>query len=157
MGASKHYSVLLKTKAKRRLARRLLLFFEMLGLYVSAGYDLSYAWIEAVDSSEIFAQPNAHESMNDILRELENKFQLSNYRFTFSVLRQLYSRGASLGPALQSFSRTLRRDLEREIEGHLREAPIRANISLLLFFLPPALALVIIPLLEHLRALVFSP
>jgi hypothetical protein len=148
MGASKSKSVLLK--------KQLLLFFDVLALYVSVGYDLFYAWNEAVDSSELFVRPEAHQSMNTVLEELENSFPLKNYRFTFGVLRQLYSRGATLTPAIHAFSKTLRRDLEREFEAHLRTAPLRANLCLLLFFLPPALGFIAFPFLQHLRQVLFK-
>jgi len=147
MGTSKRESVLLK--------KRLLLFFDVLALYVSVGYDLFYAWNEATESSELFGKPDVQQSMNAILWDLEKSFNLKTYRFTFGVLRQLYSRGASLTPAIQAFSKTLRRDLERDIEAHLRTAPLRAGLCLLFFFLPPALAFIVFPFLHHLRAIIF--
>jgi hypothetical protein len=143
MDTSKSKPVLLK--------KELLLFFDILALYVSVGYDLSYAWNEAIKSSELFQRPDSHQSMNTVLQNLESSFGLKSYRYTFGVLRHLYHRGASLTPAVQAFSRTLRRDLERDFEAHLRTAPTRANLCLLFFFLPPALVWILFPFLEHLR------
>lgn len=157
MGTPSGHSVLLKAKEARQKRKELLLFFDLLGLYVSAGYDLSYAWSEAIQSTGLFLTKESNQSINSFLKYLENHFVPQEYRFTFKVLRQLYQRGATLSPAIQAFSRTLRRDLERDIEGHLRTAPTRANICLLLFFLPPALALVVFPFLQQLRQIIFHP
>jgi len=157
MGVPSGRSVLLKSRHVRKKRKELLLFFELLALYVSAGYDLFYAWAQSVEASGVFLKPKAHQSMNSLLKDLESHFDLENYRFTFSVLRQLYHQGATLAPALQAFSRALRRDLERDIEAHLRIAPTRANICLLFFFLPPALVLVVFPFLRHLGQFIFFP
>lgn len=157
MDTSASHSILLKTRKMRCLRKQFLLFLDLLGLYVSVGYDLFYAWNEAVESSNLFTKPRPDESMNNILKGLEANFSLRGYRFMFSVLRQLYSQGATLSPAIAAFAKTLRRDLERDIEGHLRTAPTLANICLLFFFLPPALGLVVFPFLQHLRELIFSP
>lgn len=156
-------SVLLKSKIKeRRIQRRQLLhFFELLGVYLQVGYELSYAWNHVLavtgGTGEMFLlkelefNPDS-ETLSSFLEKLSRQFSQKSYSVFFEVLGQLYTEGAPLVPATQSLSRFLRRELERDLEEHLRQAPSQANILLILFFLPAAFILLFFPILLHLQA-----
>jgi len=156
------HPVLLKQRKDRLQRRELLLFWDFLGLYISVGYDLAYAWPEVIkflqtnkpeSFLECFCLEKEDETLTSLLLRLEKDFEPVNHRFMFTALRQLYLKGAPLMPAIRSFSTFVRREIEQSFESHLRESPIRANICLLVFFLPPTLVLLFSPLILYLRAL----
>lgn len=160
MGSLPSNSILLKwrkQKDERCLRRELILFFDLLELYISVGYDLSFAWQETLfhfkSLSHLDFNPTVTNNWEDQgllhhLKRLEQTFPVERYRFGFTGLVQLYSRGGALTPFIQSFSRFLRQELERDLSGYLRDCPTRANVLMILFFLPPALALLLIPLIQ---------
>jgi hypothetical protein len=156
-------SVLLKSKTQEiRIQRRHLLhFFELLGVYLQVGYELSYAWNQVLivtgRAGEIFVLEELQfdsdtQPFSSFLEKLSQNFSQRSYRVFFEVLGQLYTEGAPLVPAMQSLSQFLRRELERDLEQHLRQAPSQANILLLLFFLPAAFLLLFFPFILHLQA-----
>lgn len=161
MADSKSHSLLLSKKAERHLRRELLLFFQVTGLYLSAGLDLSLAWTEGIrelgaELKEHLQEIQGQETLLENLARLEQFFVIPRYRFTFSLLKQLYLQGSPLCPAFKSFSRFLRTELERDLEAHLRATPTRANLLQIAVFLPATLALVFLPFLTHLRAAFFG-
>jgi len=154
-------SFLLKKRKERIFRKELLLFYEVAGLYLMAGYDLPYAWSESMkgtgwELNQQLGKAFEKETLLENLERLEKHFSLDRYRFTFGLLKQLYIQGAPLGPVLRSFSQTLRRELERDLEAHLRTAPTRANLTQMVFFLPPTLALLVLPFLQYLRRVFLS-
>lgn len=159
MAHSKNHPLLLKKKEERQLRRELLLFYEVTSLYLAAGFDLSLAWTEGMRRSspqlkDQLRETQSQETLLENLTRLENFFVISRYRFTFSLLKQLYLQGSPLAPAFKSFSRFLRTELERDLEAHLRVTPTRVNLIQIAFFLPATLALLFVPFLMHL-SLVF--
>ena len=158
MGRKRSHSVLLNKRKKRQLRRDLLFFMDLLNLYLSVGYDLSYAWPEThrlctEKSLWMLRWLPKDGSLNDWLRGLEKTFPIESHRFVFGTLQQLYARGAPLTPAVKAFAHFLRKEFERDLEKHLRDCPVRANLCLMLFFLPPTLALLFLPLLNYLKGL----
>lgn len=160
--------VLLKSKTQEKRIRRkhLLNFFELLGVYLQVGYELSYAWNQVLTvtgrAGEIFVLEELEfdsdtQPLSSFLEEQSQKFSQRSYRVFFEVLGQLYTEGAPLVPATQSLSQFLRRELERDLEQHLRQAPSQANILLLLFFLPAAFLLLFFPFFLHLQATLQIP
>lgn len=148
MGHSKETQFLTRKK-ERQLKKELLFFLEVTNLYLSLGYDLSYAWNLALKKK----QPGAVQTVSEELLEKETQFSLKKYRVFFGVLRQLYQRGAALIPVIDTFSRVVRKDLEKDLEAHLRKVPVEANVLLLVFFIPPALLILILPFLFSLQDL----
>lgn len=159
MGRQRSHSILLKNKKKRQLRRDLLTFLDVLSLYLTVGYDLAYAWPETSQMlrqqgylSLLSWEPKSG-SLHEWLQKLEENFPVEGYRFIFASLKQLYGRGAPLSPVVKAFSKYLRRELERDFERHLRDSPVRANACLMIFFLPPTLALLFLPILNYLKGL----
>lgn len=153
-------SILLKgrrLKEERSLRRELILFLDLLELYISVGYDLAFAWQETLNHLKGSAHLNLNQTgtkswegqgLLHHLKYLEQEFPIVRYRFAFTGLVQLYSRGGALTPFIQSFSRFLRQELERDLSAYIRDCPTRANVLMILFFLPPALALLLFPLIQ---------
>jgi len=142
-------SQILKRKKERKVKRDLLFSLELIKLYLSIGYDLSYAWSLSQKKGNLGEQ----QTVSETLEKLEKEFSLKKYRLFFGVLRQLYQRGGSLLPALEAFCRVIRKDLEKDLEDHLRKVPTESNILLLVFFIPPALLILILPFLFSFRNL----
>lgn len=142
MGDSKAIKFLTR-KQERKIKKDLLFILEMTKLYLSLGYDLSYAWNIALQKKH----ENRFQLVTEDLGNQEKGFPLKKYRVFFGVLKQLYLRGGALIPAIDTFSRVVRKDLEKDLEVHLRKVPVEANVLLLVFFVPPALLLLILPFL----------
>ncbi|NBX93263.1 MAG: hypothetical protein EBQ85_08550 [Proteobacteria bacterium] len=164
MGNPTYHSILLtsRLRVQRKLRKQLLHFFDLLGLYLQVGYELGFAWnqvLRALKSSEKeslldeLIYEDTQESLNDCLSRLRQNFKDPQYRIHFGTLAQLYQQGAPLALATRSISQCLRCEFERDLENHLRKAPTQAQILLLLFFLPPALILLFMPILQQLRNL----
>ena len=150
-----YLEVLLNTKRKRRVRHGLLQFFETVGLYLHAGYDLGYAWPESLEALK-GAMPQglreelskkSGESMHETLVRLARGFNVREFRVWFSVIQELYESGAGLSACASSIAGTLRSDHLREWEEHLQKLPSKVNILVLLFFLPPTFLLLFYPLL----------
>lgn len=148
MGHSKETQFLTRKK-DRQLKKDLLFFLEVTNLYLSLGYDLSYAWNLALKRKQM----HVVQAVSEDLSEKETHFSLKKYRIFFGVLRQLYQRGGALIPAIDTFSRVVRKDLEKDLEAHLRKVPVEANVFLLVFFIPPALLILLLPFLFSLQDL----
>ncbi|MBI1859379.1 MAG: hypothetical protein HYR96_00480 [Deltaproteobacteria bacterium] len=129
----------------RSLRRKLLNFFDTLDLYLACGYDLSFGWKEAARVMPMLTFTG--ESLASHLGQISTELAIPDFRRWFSVLEATYRSGAPLRPVVRAISESLRRDQIRDLDEHCRLLPSRANILLLLFFLPPALALVFVPLL----------
>lgn len=142
----------------RQWRQGLLHFFEAVTLYLEAGYDLAYAWPEALlaigdelpPSLRHALEPAKEEGLSATLTRLNLTFDIIEQRLWFGVLAELYSRGASLVDGVQCLAGQLRREQERALEEHLRDLPSRASILLILFFLPPTFLLLFSPLLHQL-------
>lgn len=159
MGGKKSHSILLKNQKRRQLRRDLLTFFDVLSLYLAVGYDLAFAWPESSrllgqqESLSVLSWEPRKGSLQEWLHQTEKSFPIEEYRFIFASLKQLYGRGAPLSPVVKAFSKYLRKEFERDLERHLRDAPARANICLIVFFLPPTMALLFLPILNYLKGL----
>jgi pilus assembly protein TadC len=70
----------------------------------------------------------------------------------FGVLAELYDSGTSTIQAIQAISQTLRREQEAELETHLRVLPLKVNVVLMIFFLPPTFLWLFGPLVMEILA-----
>ncbi len=144
-----------KNKHKRRVRHSLMQFFETVGLYLQAGYDLGYAWPEALKAigeqmpeglKEELAQKK-DEPITQVLARLSSDFKIPSLKIWFSVINELYQSGAGLANCVSSIASTLRSEHSRDLENHLQRLPSRTNILVILFFLPPTFLLLFYPLL----------
>lgn len=142
-----HLPLRLKRRRRRDLSE-LLVRLDLLSLYLGAGFDLSYAWGEATGSAP---GPVAGE-----LDRLARTYPNPVHRVWFASLRDLYGQGAPVQPLVAAFADYLRKERARDMEVFARELPTRANLLLLLFFLPAAFLLLFAPLLLQLGQ-AFSP
>lgn len=144
--------VLLKKTARRR-RQRLAHFFEVLSLYLEAGLDLAYAWPrawEALEGNDDFLRMREGESVSAALERLAATYPEPGHALWFSVVGELYGRGAGLRDGVQAAARALRAEQNRALDAHCRKLPMRANVILMIFFLPPTLVLLFAPLLSAL-------
>ena len=139
----------------RRVRRELIQFLEALWLYVQGGYELAFGWSKVLESGAAeVSETLRHEltqkeevaSFTDLLGVLGSRFSLKEYRIWFQVLRELYTGGAGLSQFLEAMINSLREAERLEIELHCRRLPSRISIATLLFFLPPAMMLLFVPL-----------
>jgi hypothetical protein len=140
---------------RRRARRDLTLFLDGLTLYVTAGFELGYAWSEvgALVEGEIepslvswlrISEPSALPAQ---LIKLEAGYPDPAHRLWFGLLRELYDQGAGLTEPLSAFSAVLREEERRDLEAFGRALPTRINLLLMVFFLPPTFLLLFLPLL----------
>lgn len=141
--------LLLERRARRR---DLIRFLEALALFLQCGFDLSYSWPTAIGGAESVPEPlrdTAGEGMAAHLTRLSETYPDPEHRLWFSVLRQLYEQGAGLTDAVLAIGSTLREEQNRDWERHCRTLPTKINVLLILFFLPPTLVLLFVPLLAE--------
>jgi hypothetical protein len=145
-------------RRERRLRHDLIYFLEALSLHLQCGFELSYSWPETLAAVAMELEPrlqaalhgDGEKPMGDKLRDLAANYPVPSHRMWFSVLAELYSSGAPLVEAVQAISQALRREQSRDLETHCRNLPTKANVCLLLFFLPPTLLLLFVPLVLEL-------
>ncbi len=151
----------LKTKEKREARHGLVQFFEALFMNLSSGFELSYAWRETLSilSKELppFLSKELElvesESFSVLLDKLGSSYSSVEHRIWFQTISELYQSGAGLTEAVRGVALTLRKEHERDLENHIRALPTKLNVCMLLFFLPPTLAVLFFPLLlEILKA-----
>lgn len=158
-------SIFWKKWEQRRARRGLIQFFEALSLYLRAGFALSYSWPETLKSlgphlphllrAELSSQSleaGTEESVGDILNRLKSGCCIASHRMWFGVLAELYDSGTSTIQAIQAISQTLRREQEAELETHLRVLPLKVNVVLMIFFLPPTFLWLFGPLVMEILA-----
>lgn len=158
MGAVAGLDFLLSKPARRR-RKELAHFFESLGLYLEAGLDIGYAWPQTLAAlrdelgavASLLALPDG-ESITALLGRLGREYPQTEHALWFSVLAELYERGAGLREGVQAAARTLREEHQRALEAHCQRLPMRTNVLMLLFFLPPTLLLLFAPLLYELSS-----
>ena len=141
-----------KNRHDRWLRRDLLIFLQAIELYLLAGYDLSFGWRESARAVKpggfkSWLEADSGAELLSILARFARDYPIPGHRIWFAVIRELVSRGASLGPSVAGFIAALHAETQREIASHTRLLPMRLNLLLLMFFLPSTLALVLIPLL----------
>ncbi len=144
--------ILLRARRLRRFRADLTRFLDLLGVALRAGFDLAFAWDEAlraVPDGECrrFLDRVPDEGVTDSLLRVARGLPLSEGQVWFSILTHLYLSGGGLREAVEAFAETLRREEERELDRHCRELPRRANLVFLLFFFPAAALLLFLPLL----------
>ena len=140
-------------RAKRRRRNGLIAVLDAVALYLSAGYDLAYAWPGAVEACRADLPIPGEHGMTAVLTELARGYPEPEHRVWFTVLSDLYASGASLTAAVEAMADTLRKEQALDLETHCRILPTKANVVLLVFFLPPAFLLLFAPLiLEILQA-----
>ncbi|MBI4403042.1 MAG: hypothetical protein HY537_02705 [Deltaproteobacteria bacterium] len=148
---------MLSAKRHRRLRKELSHFFHSLSLFFLAGYDMAYGWPETLkllnselseDLKQWLKLPDA-ESLVSLLERLAMQFPVTSCRTWFSVLRELYVSGSPLNEAVGNIALTLSEEHLRELDCHCRTLPTKINILMLLFFLPPVMILLFVPLITE--------
>lgn len=142
-------------RTRRRIRRDLILYLELLGVYLTGGYELGYAWSEVYGALREQLEPTLlklleltdHSGLSVKLVALVRDFPEVRYRVWFGVLEELYREGASIKETLNSFTEVLRCEEERDVESFVRSLPLKLNMIILLCFLPPTLLLLFVPLL----------
>ncbi|MFM8316415.1 MAG: hypothetical protein ACKOA8_19215 [Deltaproteobacteria bacterium] len=147
---------------KRKYRRGLIYFFESLSLYLKAGFSLSYCWGETLRAlkGEIPEELEnelrgggqmlgVEESLGQVLENLKNNCHIESYRMWFAVLSDLYISGAGLTRSVEALVMALRREQEVDLEAHCRSLPLKVNIVLILFFLPPIFLSLLGPLVRE--------
>ncbi len=149
---------LLWVGARDRARRRNLRFFlHALSILMEAGLEVSYAWKRA--SSELGSEWNdgysgelsqvSRGSFSEGLEALERSYSDPRYRFWFGLIGELYRSGGSVVQTVDAFAEALQREEDTEWSHHLQSVPLRITFVLAFFFLVPALALVLVPLLNE--------
>ncbi len=149
---------LLEGRTRRRCRRELIQFTDSLALYLGCGFDLAHSWNESI-SGMLSDGPTRHSltlrdpgtPFSEHLEHLASTFPMTSLRQWFGILRQSYVVGSPIIPLIRAFSESMRRDQLRDFEQHARTLPTRANVLLLIFFLPPALLIIFGPLLSQLK------
>ena len=153
--------ILLSRRRERAFRRDLIAFFEALSLYLRAGYDLSFSWPEILDQTRGLAGEfvsclrgkEGADGIGPLLSRLTESYPVESHRVWFAVLRELYEQGAPLTEAVQAIGASLREEQSRDWEAFARTLPTKANLILLVAFLPPTLILLFLPLLMTFEAL----
>lgn len=147
--------VLLKRRA-RRDRRGLILFWEMVGVMLQAGFDLAYAWPEALSALAGELSPSlrgvlapGETRFSDHLRGLAQAYPDPRHRLWFGALGDLYGTGCPLAPTLAAMTEALRAEQEREWQAHLRAVPLKTSLVLALCFVMPALVLIFLTVLSE--------
>ncbi len=146
---------LLLSRERRRQRQELGHFLDAVSLYLEAGFDLGYAWPEVHRVLAGQLSPQVRDTLavarggaiSPVLARLGETYPDRQHRLWFQVLRELYERGAGLRDGVEAAARALREEQERDLEAHCLRLPTRANVVLLLFFLPPTLLLLFAPLI----------
>ncbi len=148
-------------RQRRRALYDLFNFFDVVSVYLMVGYDLSFSWPQVIRviASQMKSQvlsdlsPKEQESMGTCLKRLSSSFQIEPYRIWFSILKELYEKGAGLVEPMGAIAASLRSDYLRDLETHSRTLPTKIQILLLIFFLPPALLVLFVPLLVEVSSI----
>lgn len=127
-------------------------------MHLSAGYDLSYSWQETLRnfrdeiSPELYQQLALQEGEGVARRisALSSNYPINSHRLWFATICDLYASGAGLCQAVGAMATFLRKEHESSLEEHCRTLPAKTNVLLLLFFLPPTLWLLLVPLVWEL-------
>lgn len=155
------FSLSVKTE-ERRERRAFIRFLDLLGLFLSAGYELTHAWetsaeilnqedgsLTSKNMKKVF-QPPTH-GMKELLQTLSEDSKLGNYQRWFQVIQTLYLQGAGMVEVVEGLRGTLQAEEKNDLESHLRRLPTKLQVVLILFFFPPTVILLILPLLTTLR------
>lgn len=141
---------------RRRERRNLILFWEMVGVMLQAGYDLAYAWPEALSALAGELSPTFRTALDpagtrfsEHLRGLAHAYPNPEHRLWFGALADLYGTGCALAPTLAAMTEALRAEQEREWQAHLRSLPLKTSLILALGFVLPALALIFLTVLRE--------
>jgi hypothetical protein len=152
--------LLLNRRKHRAFRRDLIAFFEALSLYLGAGYDLSYSWAQILTQIKESLAPEMgrllageENRMGALLKGLTQGYPIAKHRVWFAVLAELYEQGAPLTEAVQAMAAGLRAEQARDWEAFARTLPTKANLVLLVCFLPPTLVLLFLPLVMTLDSL----
>ncbi len=150
-----HQSLLLKHRVRRE-RRSLILFWEMVGVMLQAGYDLAYAWPSALSALTDGLSPAFRKRLDpgetrfsEHLQQLAQRYPDPRHRLWFGALADLYGSGCPLAPTLAAMTEALRAEQEREWQAHLRSLPLKTSLILALFFVLPALALIFLTVLSE--------
>ena len=148
--------VFLKVRKRRRHRDQLIAFLESLCLFLWSGFDLSFAWAEAYkDVTELldpelagWLLPRPQETTSDRLQRCSRDFPYPGERVWFRALYQLYSQGAPLSEAFHSMAAQVREEKQRDQEAFLKALPLKVNLLLLLWLVPPLFACLFWPLIH---------
>lgn len=136
----------------RRRLEGLVAFLDQVLILTEAGYELSYGWEEASRILGHLFEGRAEGTFRDRLEQVA-ALAPADWRPWFAALWSLYREGGPLLPFLSALQEALRDRLRQEGEIYGRRLPFRLNLILLLFALPPLLALLFVPWLAALPPL----
>jgi hypothetical protein len=154
------YQPLWLTKDRRRRERHgLYLFLSSLRVLVEAGFDLPYAWERSL--SELSISAGSERTYLPLLQRkgpfggrlesLAREFPMP-YRIWFGTLAELYASGSSLLPCVLAFSEAIEREVETDWQRHVQGLPLKISLVLAFFFVLPAMAMVLLPLVQQLES-----
>lgn len=148
-----------KTRIARSYRQGLIYFFEALSLHLRAGFSLSYSWSEVLlalgealpsqltrDLSFRVTDSGYPEGIREVLLRLQGNKNIATHQMWFSVLAELYDTGAGMAQSVEAVGDALRREQDRELEAYCRTLPMKINVVLILFFLPPTFLWIFAPL-----------
>lgn len=146
------------------MRNELVRYLEWVLLYLSAGYELGFAWeqtrlqvpLELIPELLPFlesAESQSGHSISKRLRWFSEHLPYDEMRMWFGAIEKLYQSGAGLSGPLRAAIRTLRNSEAQDLEQHLRALPGKVNVLMLIFFIPPTLVLMLLPLLLGLGAI----
>lgn len=141
------------TRERRRLRLELWRFLGAVAILVESGFDLGYAWDEALGAATEGLSPTLRRLLSHggplsrRFRRLSRRFPLPEQAAWFAILGELQATGAPVRQGLAAWRSALRREHDRDLDRFGKALPLRMNLVLLLFFLPPALLSLIAPLL----------
>ena len=141
-------------REQRRYRHEMILFFHSLSLYLVAGYDFNSSW-ELVSESLLRGMSRPLRDclkisqggvLSDVFRSVQVSFPIQGIRPWLGVLGQFYENGTELVSAIRQLTELLEAEQAMDMENHQRCLPTRLNLILIVFFLPPALMLLMTPL-----------
>lgn len=132
-------------------------FLNCVGLFLLAGYDLTYSWAKSVSLLRSGWSPQlqsfldlSQSGLAGTLTALNQSYPHDEIRVWFGILKELHEAGAGLSELVFAFADNLHLERSQKLEHHVRVLPTKLNILFLLFFFPPLMILLLGPLLFEL-------
>lgn len=137
-----------QVRSNRRARRELIVFLETVLVFLDAGFELGFSWNAAAGLSAFPAKDFPSEAFQERLSHWASDYPDPEARAWFAALLELYRGGGPLIPFFTAWVAHWREGLMRQMEGHARTLPLRLNLLLLIFCLPPVFFLLFTPLLR---------
>jgi hypothetical protein len=126
---------------------RLTYWVQSVFLYLSVGYDLSFAWEKAGGYSKEKVSVVTH------LKDLAETEPNAQNRIWFQVILGIYQSNGPLLEVFQGFIDCLNQQRELALLSFTQSLPLKLNLCLLGFFFPPQMVLLLTPLVSEFIAL----